>query len=307
MVDIYDRIKEGERGAWVSIFAYIILSALKLTIGYLFLSSALRADGLNNLTDIVASIAVLIGLRISRKPPDADHAYGHFRAETVAALIASVIMAFIGIEVLLGAARTLSAGSQEAPHVWAAGVALFSAIAMYGVYRYNRDLANRTGSQALMAAAKDNLSDALVSLGAAVGILGSQLQMPWLDVVTAFVVGLIICKTAWEILRDSLHRLTDGFDEKELAIIRQTIARIDRVETVRELKARVSGSQTVLDVVVEVPRELTIVEGHDIADLIEAEMKEKHGIHFVSVHVEPKIEPEIKPEKSIKKDLESPP
>ncbi|WP_172254037.1 cation diffusion facilitator family transporter [Saccharibacillus deserti] len=287
MVDVYEKIKEGERGAWVSIFAYLILSALKLSIGYLFLSSALQADGLNNLTDIVASVAVLIGLKISRKPPDADHAYGHFRAETVAALIASVIMVLVGFEVLLGAARTLTAGSGEAPQAWVAAVALVCAIAMYGVYRYNRDLSLKTGSQALMAASKDNLSDALVSLGAAVGILGSQLGMPWLDVVTAFVVGLIICKTAWEILRDSLHRLTDGFDENELADIRGTIAGVSGVEEVREVKARVNGSQTVLDVVVEVPRDLSLVEGHDIADRIEAEMKDKHGINFVSVHVEP--------------------
>ncbi|CAM3633487.1 MULTISPECIES: cation diffusion facilitator family transporter [Saccharibacillus] len=288
MVDVYEKIKEGERGAWVSIFAYLILSALKLSIGYLFLSSALQADGLNNLTDIVASVAVLIGLKISRKPPDADHAYGHFRAETVAALIASVIMALVGFEVLVGAARTLTTGSGEAPQAWVAAVALACAIAMYGVYRYNRDLSIKTGSQALMAASKDNLSDALVSLGAAIGILGSQLGLPWLDVVTAFVVGLIICKTAWEILRDSLHRLTDGFDEQELAEIRGTIEGISGVEEVREVKARVNGSQTVLDVVVEVPRDLSLVEGHDIADRIEAVMKDKHQIHFVSVHVEPK-------------------
>ncbi|MDO3412601.1 cation diffusion facilitator family transporter [Saccharibacillus sp. CPCC 101409] len=288
MVDVYEKIKEGERGAWVSIFAYLILSALKLTIGYLFLSSALQADGLNNLTDIVASVAVLIGLRISRKPPDGDHAYGHFRAETVAALIASVIMALVGVQVLVDAGRTLTAGKEESPEAWVAAVALFCAAAMYGVYRYNLALSKQTGSQALMAASKDNLSDALVSIGAAVGILGSQLGMPWLDVVAAFVVGLIICKTAWEILSDSLHRLTDGFDEKELAGIRQTIGAVAGVEEVRDLKARVNGSQTVIDVIVEVPRDLSLIEGHDIADRIEAELKEKHEIYFVGVHVEPK-------------------
>lgn len=287
MVDVYEKIKEGERGAWVSIIAYLILSALKLTIGYVFLSSALQADGLNNLTDIVASIAVLIGLKISRKPPDADHAYGHFRAETVAALIASIIMAFVGLEVLVGAAKSLASGTGEAPQAWVSIVALLCAAVMYGVYRYNRDLSIKTGSQALMAAAKDNLSDALVSIGAAVGILGSQLGMPWLDVVAAFVVGLIICKTAWEILSESLHRLTDGFDEKKLAEIRRAIGEIEGVEAVCEVKARVNGSQTVLDVVVEVSRELSLVEGHDIADRIETEMKAEHEIYFVSVHVEP--------------------
>lgn len=252
MVDVYQNIKEGERGAWLSIVTYLILSAFKLILGYLFLSSALRADGMNNLTDIVASVAVLIGLRISRKPPDSDHAYGHFRAETVAALIASFIMAMVGFQVLVDGVGLLFAGQEQAPEPWLAGVAIICAVIMYGVYRYNRKLAQRTNSQALMAAAKDNLSDAMVSVGAAVGIIGSQLGMPWLDIVAALVVGVLICKTAWDILSDSMHRLTDGFDELELPGLRETIASIEGVENIKDIKARINGSQTLVDVIIEV-------------------------------------------------------
>ncbi|MEH6978360.1 cation diffusion facilitator family transporter, partial [Bacillus pseudomycoides] len=75
--------KEADKGAIVSIIAYIFLSSLKIVISYIALSSALRADGLNNLTDIGASLAVLIGLKISRKPRDPDHPYGHSRAEQI--------------------------------------------------------------------------------------------------------------------------------------------------------------------------------------------------------------------------------
>lgn len=112
-MNIYDDIRKGERGAWVSIAAYLILSAFKLVSGYLFASSALVADGFNNVTDIIASLAVLVGLRISRKPPDSDHAYGHFRAETVAALLSSFIMAMVGIQVLFDAARSLFSGHRS--------------------------------------------------------------------------------------------------------------------------------------------------------------------------------------------------
>ena len=106
-MDQYQDIKEGEKGAWISIAAYLILSAVKLGAGYWFLSDALVADGFNNLTDIIASTAVLIGLKISQKPPDQDHPYGHFRAETIAALVASFIMASVGLQVLIGAVRSL--------------------------------------------------------------------------------------------------------------------------------------------------------------------------------------------------------
>src|SRR5690606_20791185 len=96
----YNDLKLGERGAIISIVAYILLSALKLFIGTKTGSTALKADGLNNATDIMASIAVLIGLRLARKPPDKDHPYGHWKAETVASMVASFIMIAVGIQVL---------------------------------------------------------------------------------------------------------------------------------------------------------------------------------------------------------------
>src|SRR3954469_20035737 len=82
--------KKAEIGAWLSIAAYMVLSAIKLIMSQIGNSEALRADGLNNLTDIIASVAVLIGLKISQKPPDENHRYGHSRAETIASLVASL-------------------------------------------------------------------------------------------------------------------------------------------------------------------------------------------------------------------------
>jgi cation diffusion facilitator family transporter len=286
-LDPYQEIKEGEKGAWVSIAAYLVLSGFKLTAGYWFLSSALVADGFNNLTDIVASIAVLIGLRISQKPPDQDHPYGHFRAETIAALIASFIMATVGIQVLINAVKSLFSGSEVVPGLTSAWIALIAAVCMFGVYTYNKRLAQRINSYALQAAAKDNLSDALVSIGAAVGIIGSQFGMPWLDPVAAIAVGLIICKTAWEIFTTSTHALTDGFDVSELKTLRTTVARTKGVRTIKDIRARVHGSNVLIDVIVQVDPRLTLIESHQISDDIERRMEGKHNIRNVHVHVEP--------------------
>lgn len=287
-LDIYDDIRKGERGAWVSIAAYLLLSAFKLISGFVFDSSALLADGFNNLTDIVASVAVLIGLKISQKPPDSDHAYGHFRAETIAALVASFIMAMVGIQVIIGAVRSLIEGVHSEPDILSALIAIVCALAMGGVYAYNRRLAKQINNQALMAAAKDNLSDALVSVGAAVGIIGAQFGLPWLDVVAAIAVGLLICKTAWDIFRQSTHNLTDGFDEKELGDLRSTIARTQGVEGIKDLKARVHGNHVLVDVVIEVDPQLTVIESHKISDRVEERMRKKQNVMHVHVHVEPK-------------------
>jgi len=93
----------AEKGAYISIAAYIFLSALKLSFGYFGDSKGLWADGLNNTTDIIASIAVLIGLKISKRPPDDNHSYGHLRAETVASLVAAFIMITVGLQVVFSA------------------------------------------------------------------------------------------------------------------------------------------------------------------------------------------------------------
>jgi cation diffusion facilitator family transporter len=291
-LETYEKLKESEKGAWISIAAYLLLSLIKVAVGLATASKALMADGLNNTTDIVASLAVLIGLRISQKPPDEDHPYGHFRAETISALVASFIMATVSVQVLLQAARSLAAGSGEAPGLWAAWTALGAAAVMFGVYRYNKKLASKSGSQALEAAAKDNLSDAMVSLGVVVGVAGSHMGLPWLDPLAALVVGFMIGKTAWEIFRNASHSLTDGFDEGKLEALRKTAAGTPGVKDIKDIKARVHGSNILVDVVILVDPRLSVTESHDISDEIEKRMLKKHHIYNAHVHVEPDSEDE---------------
>lgn len=139
-----------------------------------------------------------------------------------------------------------------------------------------------------MAAAKDNLSDAWVSIGTAVGILGSQLHMPWLDTVTAIVVGFIICKTAWEIFKEASHELSDGFDEKILQTYKEIILKIDGVKGLKEIRGRNYGNNEVIDVVILVDAKLDITKAHDVASVVEKNMVEEQGVYEVHVHVEPK-------------------
>lgn len=271
----------------MSIIAYIFCSALKIGVALLASSEALMADGLNNLTDVVASVAVLIGLRIARKPPDQDHPYGHFRAETISSLIASFIMLFVGIQVVTDAVPSLFDSSHTAPGMLAGWTALATSAVMLGVYRYNRALAKKINSQALMAAAADNRSDALVSIGTFVGVAGAQFQLHWLDPLAALVVGLIILKTAWDIFREATHRLTDGFDQSQLDKLRSTITGIAGVKEISDIKARYHGSSVLVDVVVHVDPDLNVVESHTITEKIEDRMRKVHKINAVHIHIEP--------------------
>ncbi|MEK5148116.1 cation diffusion facilitator family transporter [Psychrobacillus sp. FSL K6-4615] len=289
-MELYTNLREGEKGAWISIGVYLLLSTLKLTVGIIGSSEALKADGLNNFTDIIASVAILIGLRISQKPPDKHHQYGHLRAETIASLVAAFIMAFIGIQVLIQAVQHLANPIQESPSLLTAIVALFSAIIMYIVYRYNLNLGNRINSAALKAAAYDNRSDALVSIGATIGIVGSILGFPLLDGITALLVGIIIIYTAYTIFHDAAYTLSDGFNVDEAESLSTIVRLVEGVDELTDFKARMHGNLMFVDITVTVDPYLNVLNSHRITEEIEHRIMKVKPFSVILVHIEPNMD-----------------
>lgn len=286
-MDPYEKLRKGEKGAWLSIITYIFLSFAKLIVGYVGHSEALQADGLNNTTDIIASVAVLIGLRISQKPPDADHAYGHMRAETIASLIASFIMAVVGLQVLFNAIKGFFANEHEPPSLLTAIVAIISGAVMWGVYLYNIRLAKEINSSAVKAAAYDNRSDAFVSFGAAIGIFAAIIGFPIIDSITAAIVAIIILKTAYEIFAESVLTLTDGFNQTDIETIRTTVSNVEGVVELRDVKGRYHGNMALIDVTVSVNPYLNVWESHEITEKIEEAILEVLPSSVALVHIEP--------------------
>ncbi|MDF0478746.1 cation diffusion facilitator family transporter [Vagococcus sp. PNs007] len=283
----YRELKAAEKGAVISILAYILIAVLKLTVGVWADSSALRADGLNNFTDIIASLAVLIGLRLARRPADDNHRYGHWKVETVASMVTSFIMVVVGGQVLISSIKAFLNHTTTSPDPIAAYVGVFSAALMLGVYLYNRNLAKRVNSQALLAAAKDNLSDAYTSIGTAIAILAASFNWHWLDNGAALVVGLIIIKTGLEVFSESAFSLSDGFSEEEIETYRKDILAIPGIIDVADIRGRTYGANIFLDVVVLMDGDMTVEESHDITEQIEIMLSIKYKVFDTDVHVEP--------------------
>lgn len=283
----YEELKKAEKGALISIAAYIVVSAAKLLIGRFANSEALWADGLNNATDIIASIAVLIGLRVAQKPADKEHKYGHWKAENVASLVTSLIMLAVGAQVLISSIQTIIAGETESPDMVAAIVGIVSAILMYGVYFYNKNLAAAVKSSALLAAAKDNRSDAWTSIGTAIAIFAASFGLGWLDSLTAIVVAILILKTAIDIFRESVFSLSDGFDDALVLQYEQAIATFPEVMSVKSIRGRMYGANVFVDVVIAMEKTLTVEESHRVADEIERMLAERFQVFDTDVHIEP--------------------
>ena len=287
-----NNLKLAERGAILSIATYLILSAVKIIAGSTLQSSSLTADGFNNVSDIVANIAVLIGLRMARKPADRDHRFGHWKIEDLASLITSFIMFFVGFDVLIETIQKIISNQETKLDPVGAVVGIISAIIMLGVYFYNKTLAKKAHSKALDAAAKDNLSDAVTSIGTSVAIIASAFNFPIVDKLAAVIITFFILKTAYDIFMESSFSLSDGFDESLLQDYKQAILEIPKITQVKSQRGRTYGSNIYLDIILEMNPDLSVFESHEIADQVEDMLMERFGVFDIDIHIEPAPIPE---------------
>lgn len=281
-------MKLAQRGAYLSIFTYIILAVLKYYFGVEYDSAAVRADALNNMTDIFASLAVLIGLKISIRPPDDNHPYGHLKSENIASLVVSFIIIFVGLQVLMENVPAVFSPAEQAPNPVVIYVSIFSGLVMLAVFFINRKLAEKTKSTSLKSASMDNFSDSMISLGTAAGLILTQLGLPIADVIIASILGLLIMYTGFKILKDAVFALSDGYNDADLIEHKEDVLEVNGVLDVKSIKGRYHGSSIFLDVTIIVDPDISITDAHMICDRVEEHMHDK-GIMSLYVHPEPKL------------------
>ena len=274
-------------GIRLSIISYLILSISKIAIGFWANSLGVVADGFNNISDLVVSFALLIGLKVADRPADQNHPFGHNRAEAVATLIAVSAMVFVSIDIWIDVGKAFFVEQADPIHFVAFYISILSAVIMFCVSFFNLRLSRKTKSSALRAAAMDNRSDAFVSLGAAIGILGAKWGLTWIDPLAAFLVGCLIFRTAIQIGRPAVHALMDGFDEARLAEIREKVYKIEGVQEIRELRARSHGKDVFVEMTIGVDPHLTVTQSHQLTEEIEQELMGFQNIKKVHIHVEP--------------------
>lgn len=287
-----DKLKLAQRGPKISIAVYLILAVVKIAGGILLKSASLSADGLNNASDIMGNVAILVGLYLASKPADDNHRFGHWKIEDLASLITSLIMFTVGLQLLIDTIKELFTHELVPVDPIAAWVGLISAIIMLLLSHYNRRLAKRTQSSALIAAAKNNSSDAMTSLGTTIAILASTWQMPILDKVAALVIAFVILKAAYEIFMESTFSLSDGFDKKKLLTYEKAILDIPKISAVKSMRGRKYGSNIFLDLVLEMNPDLSVYESHAITEQVDQLLQDKFDVYDVDIHVEPAAIPE---------------
>lgn len=281
--------RQALRSTWISVWVNLLLASAQVVIGMFARSQALIADGLHSLSDLVADGVVLFAARHSHADADENHPYGHARFETAASLAIGLILLGTGLGMVWTAGVRLHDGQGlDAVHPLALAAALLTLLAKEGLFRYMRRVGERLKSSMLIANAWHARADAASSLVVAVGIAANLLGYHSMDAVAAVIVGFMIAKAGWDFSVEAFHSLTDhALDPEEIARIHATIAAIDGVLDVHNLRTRRMGDWAVVDLHVEVDPHLSVSEGHYIAEQITAKVKAAHRVAECTVHVDP--------------------
>ena len=277
----------------------LLLVGLKAVAGLVGHSAAMISDAVHSLSDFVTDIVVLVFVRVSARPQDEDHDYGHGKYETLATLFIGLALAAAAVGIVVSGAgklaRWLQGEDLPAPGKIALWAALGSIVAKELLFQYTRIKGKHLDSKALEANAWHHRSDALSSVGTAIGIGGAiLLGSRWtvLDPLASIVVGAMLVKVAWDLLGPSFGELTDSSlpadTEQEMLAI---IGGVPGVEDPHNLRTRRIGNRIAAEVHIRLDGTLPLSEAHEKASEVERRFKDRFGAQsHIIVHMEPKQE-----------------
>lgn len=284
------RYKKVKKVTLVGAAMNTLLGFIKIIFGWLGHSHALVADGVHSFSDLLTDFLVLIASRYGSQAADENHPYGHQRIETAATLFLSIFLIFVGLAIAFDA---ISHWVQE--HIWlkpslsVLWVAVISIIINEALYHYTKIQGKACQSELLIANAWHHRSDAASSLVVLVGVIGDLLGYQVFDTLAAVIVSLMIVKMGWGLSWNSLKELVDsGVSVDTLKEIETIIINTPGVVALHELRTRLMGGATYIDVHLLVDSHLSVSEGHHIGQKVLMRLKkELPHIKDVTIHIDP--------------------
>jgi cation diffusion facilitator family transporter len=243
-----------------------VLMVMKLMAGYFGNSEAVFADGMESACDFIAILSTMIALKIGRKPYDANHPYGHGRAESLSAIIVSLVIFGTGGWILYNAVMNILHAEYASPQLIAVLAAFLTIIIKEWLYRFSMKTGSHLESPALLAVAKDHRKDAVTSVATLIGVGGAYFGLAIMDPLAAGLTSFFIFHIGWQTFRSAAHDLMDGQPEEELLVTITSLAEgVAGVEHVHEIRGRRSGQYLIIDLKLDMDPHMTVKESHTIA------------------------------------------
>jgi cation diffusion facilitator family transporter len=268
-----------------------VLGLVKISTGMIGNSYSAIADGVHSLSDLVTDIAILVGVKFWSAPPDKDHPYGHGRIETIVTLFIGIMLAAAGIGIGYEAVASI-----RDPHTVKPGLISLTGIILTIVFKeilFRKTLAigKKTGSRSVVANAWHHRSDAFSSVIALVSVLTAVLLpgMEFVDHIGGLLVSMLIVKVSFDIVKPAFKELCDaGASQKDIELMKTIASQTEGVKEVHDLRSRQYNSGNYLDLHVLVDDDITVKQGHDIAEKVKDILIEKGpSVIDVVVHIEP--------------------
>ncbi len=280
------------RVSTVSIVINLLLAGFKFIAGVVGHSGAMISDAVHSSSDVVGSLIVIIGVRMSEKASDADHPYGHERMEDVASLILAGILFVAGLSIGKEALTSILDGSYQtsvSPGLLALVAAIVSIVVKEGMFWYTWLNAKKISSGALKAEAWHHRSDALSSVGALIGIGGALLGVRIMEPIASIIICLFILKVAIDIFREATDRMVDhACDSETEDSIRRCAEEQEGVVKVDMLRTREFGRKIYVDLEISADGSITLRQGHDIAQQVHDKIESTFpNVKHIMVHVNP--------------------
>jgi cation diffusion facilitator family transporter len=277
--------------SWISIVGNGVLAALKTVVGFISGSAAVVSDGIDSGLDVLTSGITLVAARVTSKPPDLDHPYGHSRVETIATKSVSFIILFAGAQLALRTVGGLIDGApQDLPSELAIWVTVASIIGKSALAVHKWAVGRRAKSSMLIADAKNMVADIVISIGVLIGLVFTLLfGTPVIDSIVALLISLWIIFVAFRIFLETNTELMEGYKDRETyQSIFRAVDEVPGAEHPHRTRVRTIGSMQIVDLDIEVDGDLTVKEAHEIARQTEQAIKAALGnVYDVLVHVEP--------------------
>lgn len=290
------REKEIFKVTWIGSLVNLLLLIFKFVAGIVGHSAAMVADAVHSLSDFVTDIIVIVFVRISGKPEDEGHDYGHGKYETLATAIIGLILFFVGIGIWVNGVRivvdTIGGKPLVAPGKLALVAALLSILLKEILYHYTIYKSKKLNSQAMVANAWHHRSDAFSSIGTLVGIGGAILlgeRWTILDPLAAIVVSVFIMKVSLQLLKPCVDELLERSlpAETENKIL-QIILSFPEISAPHHLRTRRIGNHLAIEVHIRMDGNITLVEAHSLASKVEKQLKDEFGEEtHIGIHMEP--------------------
>ena len=285
--DIYS----GETCTKIGLCVNIFLTVLKLVAGIFGHSKAMLADSLNSMLDVLATGIVFVGLRISKKPADEEHPYGHGNADTIASFLVALILLLTGLYIGYSAVHVLIHGHVTEPRRIALYAAMFSIVIKEILFHYTMKVGRQENSQAIIANAWDHRADVYSSSAALIGIFLARRGVLIFDPIAGFVITIMIFGIAFRLIHSSVDVIMDESPSPEvLREISRLASDVDGVLKLGDVRVHQRGPDRTVDVKIEIDGETTVNNGHVIASRVEAALIGSNlRVVEAMVHVDPVV------------------